>query len=200
MFYYLNGTLALVDANLAVIDCGGVGYACYTTNYTLAKLQLGKPAKLFTYCSIKEDAFDIYGFTTREELSCFRQLLSVSGVGPKAALAILSVVSPDQFTLAVMTQDIKTLTMAAGVGKKLAQRILLELKDKIAGTQLELNGATIAEMQPQLRGGNTSEATAALASLGYSQAEIGAALKGVDVEKLAVEDVVRQALRAMVSK
>ena len=200
MFYYLNGTLALVDANLAVIDCGGVGYACYTTNYTLAKLQLGKPAKLFTYCSIKEDAFDIYGFTTREELSCFRQLLSVSGVGPKAALAILSVVSPDQFTLAVMTQDIKTLTMAAGVGKKLAQRILLELKDKIAGTQLELNGATIADMQPQLCGGKTAEATAALASLGYSQAEIGAALKGVDVEKLAVEDVVRQALRAMVSK
>ena len=122
MFYYLNGTLALVDANLAVIDCGGVGYACHTTNYTLTKLQLGKPAKLFTYCGIKEDAFDIYGFSTREELNCFRQLISVSGVGPKAALAILSVVSPEQFTLAVMTQDVKTLTMAAGVGKKLAQR------------------------------------------------------------------------------
>ena len=143
MFYYLNGTLALVDANLAVIDCGGVGYACHTTNYTLTKLQLGKPAKLFTYCGIKEDAFDIYGFSTREELNCFRQLISVSGVGPKAALAILSVVSPDQFTLAVMTQDVKTLTMAAGVGKKLAQRVLLELKDKIAGSQLELNGADI---------------------------------------------------------
>ena len=85
MFYYLNGTLALVDANLAVIDCGGVGYACHTTNYTLTKLQLGKPAKLFTYCGIKEDAFDIYGFSTREELNCFRQLISVSGVGPKAS-------------------------------------------------------------------------------------------------------------------
>ena len=200
MFYYLNGTLALVDANLAVIDCGGVGYACHTTNYTLAKLQLGKPDKLFTYCGIKEDAFDIYGFSTREELNCFRQLISVSGVGPKAALAILSVVSPDQFTLAVMTQDVKTLTMAAGVGKKLAQRVLLELKDKIAGSQLELNGADIADMQPALRGGKTAEATAALASLGYSQAEIGAALKGIDVEALRVEDIVRQALRAMVSK
>ena len=200
MFYYLNGTLALVDANLAVIDCGGVGYTCHTTNYTLAKLQLGKPAKLFTYCGIKEDAFDIYGFSTREELNCFRQLISVSGVGPKAALAILSVVSPDQFTLAVMTQDVKTLTMAPGVGKKLAQRVLLELKDKIAGSQLELNGADIADMQPALRGGKTAEATAALASLGYSQAEIGAALKGIDVEALRVEDIVRQALRAMVSK
>ena len=193
MFYYLNGTLALVDANLAVIDCGGVGYACHTTNYTLTKLQLGKPAKLFTYCGIKEDAFDIYGFSTREELNCFRQLISVSGVGPKAALAILSVVSPDQFTLAVMTQ-------AAGVGKKLAQRVLLELKDKIAGSQLELNGADIADMQPAVRGGKTAEATAALASLGYSQAEIGAALKGIDIEALSVEEVVRQALRSMVSK
>ena len=195
MFYYLNGTLALVDANLAVIDCGGVGYACHTTNYTLTKLQLGKPAKLFTYCGIKEDAFDIYGFSTREELNCFRQLISVSGVGPKAALAILSVVSPEQFTLAVMTQDVKTLTMAAGVGKKLAQRVLLELKDKIAGSQLELNGADIADMQPAVRGGKT-----ALASLGYSQAEIGAALKGIDIEALSVEEVVRQALRSMVSK
>ena len=85
MFYYLSGILALVDANLAVIDCGGVGYACHTTNYTLAKLQLGKPAKLFTYCGIKEDAFDIYGFSTREELNCFRQLISVSGVGRRTS-------------------------------------------------------------------------------------------------------------------
>ena len=200
MFYYLNGTVTLLDANLAVVDCGGVGYACYTSNYTLARLQLGKPAKLFTYCNIKEDAFDVFGFSTREELDCFKRLLGVTGVGTKAALAILSVVSPEQFTLAVMTQDVKTLTMAAGVGKKLAQRVLLELKDKIAGSQLELNGADIADMQPAVRGGKTAEATAALASLGYSQAEIGAALKGIDVEALRVEDIVRQALRAMVSK
>ena len=107
MFYYLNGTVALLDANLAVIDCGGVGYACHTSNYTLARLQNGKPAKLFTYCNIKEDAFDIYGFSTREELDCFRRLIGVTGVGTKAALAILSAVSPDQLTLAVMTQDAK---------------------------------------------------------------------------------------------
>ena len=200
MFYYLNGTVTVLDGNLAVIDCGGVGYACRATNFTLARLQLGKPAKLYTYCNIREDAFDIYGFSTREEMNCFEQLLSVSGVGPKVALAILSAVSPEQFTLAVMTQDVKTLTMAAGVGKKLAQRVLLELKDKIAGSQLELNGADIADMQPALRGGKTAEATAALASLGYSQAEIGAALKGIDVENLPLEEIVRQALRAMVMK
>ena len=129
MFYYLNGTITVLDTGLAVVDCGGVGYACHTTNYTLSKLQVGKQAKLYTYCNIKEDAFDIYGFSTREELNCFERLLGVGGVGPKAALAILSVVTPDQFLLAVMTQDEKTLTMAQGVGKKMAQRILLELKD-----------------------------------------------------------------------
>lgn len=199
MFYYLNGTVTVLDQNLAVVDCGGVGYACRTTNYTLARLQLGKPAKLYTYCNIREDAFDIYGFSTREEMNCFEQLLSVSGVGPKAALAILSVVSPDQFTLAVMTQDDKTLTMAQGVGKKMAQRILLELKDKIAGQQMELTSASMAGA-PAVRGSKSAEATAALASLGYSTAEIGAALKGIDVEKLPPEEIVRQALRAMVMK
>ena len=199
MFYYLSGTVALVDQNLAVIDCGGVGYACHTTNYTLSRLQVGKPAKLYTYCNIREDAFDIFGFSTREEHGCFEQLLTVSGVGPKAALSILSVVSPDQVTLAVMTQDAKTLTMAQGVGKKMAERILLELKDKLGARQLELSAADLAGAAP-VRGSKTAEATAALASLGYSQMEIGAALKGLDAEKLPVEELVRQALRAMVMK
>ncbi len=196
MFYYLNGTITLLDANLAVVDCGGVGYACHTTNYTLSKLQVGKQAKLFTFCNIKEDAFDIYGFSTREELNCFEKLLGVGGVGPKAALAILSVVTPDQFTLAVMTQDDKTLTMAQGVGKKLAQRILLELKDKLAPSQLELSGVQM-DASP-VHGSKSAEASAALASLGYSQQEIASALKGVDVNAMSVEQIVRHALRAMV--
>lgn len=200
MFYYLNGTITVMDAGLAVVDCGGVGYACHTTNHTLASLQIGREAKLFTYCHIREDAFDVFGFSTREELNCFEMLLGVSGVGPKAALAILSVVSPDQFTLAVMTQDDKTLTMAQGVGKKMAQRILLELKDKIGSQQLQSDGGvTTADMQP-VRGSKSAEATAALAALGYSQSEIGLALKGVDVEHSSVEDIVRHALRAMVMK
>ena len=193
MFYYLNGTVALIDQNLAVIDCGGVGYKCFTSNYTLAQLQPGKAAKLFTHCNVREDAFDIFGFSTREELRCFELLLTVSGVGTKAALAILSVITPDQLTLAVLTQDEKTLTMAQGVGKKMASRILLELKDKFGGAQLEA-GVPIA------LGSKTAEASAALAALGYSQSEIGQALKGVDVEQLPVEEIVRQALRAMVMK
>ncbi len=196
MFYYLNGTVTLLDANLAVVDCGGVGDACYTSNYTLARLQLGKPAKLFTYCNIKEDAFDVFGFSTREELDCFKRLLGVTGVGTKAALAILSVISPDQLTLAVMTQDDKTITMAQGVGKKLAQRIILELKDKLGASQLELNTAELAGAGVPVRGSKSAEATAALVGLGYSQTEAAAALKGLDVEKLSIEDIIRQALRA----
>ncbi len=200
MFYYLSGTVALMDAGIAVIDCGGVGYKCFTSNYTLASLHVGKSAKLFTYCNIREDAFDIFGFSTREELGCFEMLMSVSGVGPKAALAILSVASPDQLTLAVMTQDEKTLTMAQGVGKKMAQRILLELRDKLGAQQLEISTGAQISGAASVHGSKTAEATAALASLGYSQAEIGAALKGLNVESMAVEEIVRQALRAMVMK
>ena len=200
MFYYLNGTVALLDANLAVIDCGGVGYACHTSNYTLARLQNGKPAKLFTYCNIKEDAFDIYGFSTREELDCFRRLIGVTGVGTKAALAILSVVSPEQLTLAVMTQDDKTITMAQGVGKKLAQRIILELKEKIGGSSMELDfSAGTPSAAPAQTGGAAAMARAALQELGYSPVEISAALKGVD-PGASTEEMVRFALRAMVMK
>ncbi len=197
MFYYLNGTITLLDANLAVVDCGGVGYGCYTTGYTLYQLQVGKQQRLYTYCHIREDAFDIYGFSTKEELNHFNRLIGVSGVGPKAALAILSALTPSQFALAVMTGDEKTLTMAQGVGKKMAQRIILELKDKLSG---DLPEAAAASGVPAavLSGSKISEATAALASLGYSQSEIGQALKGVDVEKLSVEDIVRAGLRAMV--
>lgn len=197
MFYYLNGTITVLDANLAVVDCGGVGYACHTTGHTLSQLQVGKQQKLFTYCHVKEDIFDIYGFSTKEELSCFNRLIGVSGVGPKAALAILSAVTPSQFSLAVMTGDEKTLTRAQGVGKKMAQRIILELKDKLSGDMPEYGGNNTAVV-PAAVGNKVAEASAALASLGYSQSEIGIALKGVDVEKLSVEEIVRSGLRAMV--
>ena len=117
MYYYVNGTVAEIGPNLAVIDCGGVGYACATTNYTLAQLKKGEKAKLYTYLHVREEIFDLYGFASQAELSSFKMLISVSGVGPKAALAILSASSPERFTLAVMTQDEKALTAAPGVGK-----------------------------------------------------------------------------------
>ena len=195
-FYYLEGTIALLDANLAVIDCGGVGYGCATTRYTLSQLKTGQRHRLYTYCNIREDAFEIYGFSTRDELRCFEMLLGVTGVGPKAALAILSATTPDGFRLAVLTGDEKTLTAAAGVGKKLAQRILLELRDKVTGDSSELSGSAAAAVLPA--GGKVEEATAALAALGYSSSEIAAALRGVDAQQMSVEDMVRAALRAMV--
>lgn len=199
MFYYLNGEIALMDGNLAVIDCGGVGYACHTTAYTLSKLRVGQNAKLYTYCNIREDAFDIYGFSSREELHCFELLLGVTGVGPKAAIAILSATSPERFTLAIMTQDERALTAAQGVGKKLAQRIILELKDKMgAVSEVDLSAPSAAVVPTA--GSNLALAQAALAELGYSSAEIGAALKGVQAEGKSTEEIVKQCLRAMVMR
>lgn len=130
-FHYLSGTVAAIEQNLAVVDCGGVGYECSTTAYTISQLRLGQVHKLYTHCNIREDAFEIYGFSTREEKRCFELLLSVSGVGPKAALNILSATTPSGFQLAVASGDERALTAAQGVGKKLAQRVLLELKDKL---------------------------------------------------------------------
>lgn len=198
MLYYLSGTIAALEENLAVMDCGGVGFACHTTGYTISGLQVGQKKMLYTYCSIREDAFDIYGFSTKEELNCYRNLISVSGVGPKAALSILSALTPDRLTLAIMTGDEKALTAANGVGKKMAQRVILELKDKIGAEQIAVSAG-----QPVITpatGGKTAEATAALSSLGYSNSEIGAALRGIDVDALPLEEIVRKALRAMLTK
>ena len=199
MFYYLNGEITLLEENLAVVDCGGVGFACRTTAYTQSKLRVGQTAKLFTYCNIREDAFDIFGFSTREELRCFELLVGVTGVGPKAAIAILSSASPERFTLAIMTQDEKMLTAAPGVGKKLAQRIILELKDKLGSAVTEVDFSGSAGGAPIPAAGSTlALAQAALAELGYSGAEIASALKGVPVEGLSTEEIVKKCLRAMV--
>lgn len=197
MFYYLNGTIAIIEPNLAVVDCGGVGYACRTTSYTLSQLQINQTARLYTHVNIREDAVELFGFATKEELRCFELLLSVSGVGPKAAISILSAVPPERLTLAVMTGDEKALTIAQGVGKKMAQRVLLELKDKFgASTELDFSHpGTAAVPVPESR---MALAMAALGELGYSQSEIGVAMKGINGENLSTEEIVRQALRAMV--
>lgn len=197
MLYYVSGQVAVLEPGLAVIDCGGVGYGCRVTAYTAAQLKLNKPAKLYITESIREDAFDLYGFISREEQRCYEMLTTVNGVGPKAAMAILAA-GPQNFTLAVMTGDEKLLTAAQGVGKKLAQRIILELKDKIGGSSMELDFSGPAVQAPSAQG-NAALANAALQELGYSPAEIATALKGVD-PNASTEEMVRFALRAMVIK
>ena len=199
MLYYVSGTVAVLEPGLAVIDCGGVGYGCRVTAYTASQLKLNQKAKLFVTESIREDAYDIYGFISREELRCYELLTSVNGVGPKAAMAILSSGGPQNFTLAVMTGDEKMLTAAQGVGKKIAQRSILELKDKIGGANMALDFSTGPAAAPVQKSNNAALAHAALQELGYSPAEINTALKGVDpggpsdIKK-------RHALRAMVMK
>lgn len=199
MLYYLSGTVTVLEPGLAVIDCGGVGYGCRVTAYTAAQLKLNTAAKLFITESIREDAYELYGFVSREEQKCYELLTAVNGVGPKAAMAILSAGGPQNFTLAVMTGDEKMLTAAQGVGKKIAQRIILELKDKIGGSSLELDFSGGPVAAPVQQGNNLALATAALQELGYSPAEISLALKGVDPQA-STEDMVRRALRAMVMK
>lgn len=199
MLYYLSGTVTVLEPGLAVIDCGGVGYGCRVTAYTAAQLKLNTAAKLFITESIREDAYELYGFASREEQKCYELLTAVNGVGPKAAMAILSAGGPQNFTLAVMTGDEKMLTAAQGVGKKIAQRIILELKDKIGGSSLELDFSGGPVAAPVQQGSNLALATAALQELGYSPAEISLALKSVDPQA-STEDMVRHALRAMVMK
>ena len=198
MFNYLRGPVGRLAPGLAVIECAGVGYACRTTSHTVSTLRPGEEAKLYTHLNVREDAMELYGFASEQERSCFQLLLSVSGVGPKAALSILSATGPEGLATAILTGNEKTLTVANGIGKKIAQRILLELKDKLAKGQLP-------DAPEQYGGGGTvlpqdksAEAGAALAVLGYGPAEIAAALKGLDLEALSLEDIIRQALRKMV--
>ena len=200
MIYYVSGPVTVLEPGLAVVDCGGVGYGCHITAFTASQLKLNQAARLYVTESIREDAFDLYGFISKEEQRCYELLTSVNGVGPKAAMAILSAGGPQNFTLAVMTGNEKMLTAAQGVGKKIAQRIILELKDKIGGGAMELDfTAGPAAAVPMQTGNNAALAHAALQELGYSAAEINAALKGVD-PKASTEEMVRYALRAMVMK
>lgn len=200
MFYYVDGKVTHIQPYLAVIDCGGVGYACRTTNHTLSALTIGKTAKLYTHLYMREDILELYGFFGERELSCFRMLLGVSGVGPKAALAILSSNSPEGLAMAIVSENEKALTSAPGIGKKIAQRIILELKDKLAKGQLTASGGgeAIGNFVTVIPENKSSEASAALAVLGYSQSEIALALKGIDLDSLTLEQIVKQALKRMV--
>lgn len=199
MFYYLNGIVAHIGPNLAVIDCGGVGYACKTTSYTISSLRKGEKSKLYTYLHVREEIFELYGFFTENELNCFEMLIGVSGVGPKAALAILSSVTPERLATSIITGDEKVLTGAPGVGKKIAQRVILELKDKLSKGQLNAaSRETFGGAVTLIPENKVSEAGAALAVLGYSPAEVNAALKGIPTDDLPLEEIIKQALKKMV--
>ena len=197
MFYHINGKVTDIEPNLAVIDCWGIGFALNVTVNTLSRLQIGESAKLYTYEHVREDSFDLFGFFDKQEKRCFEMLIGVSGVGPKAAISILSTVTPENLAMAVISGDEKALTVAPGIGKKIAQRILLELKDKIAKetSGFDIRGGTASAIP--VGTSKLSDAVSALAVLGYSNSEITIAMKDIDVDNTALEDIIKQALRKM---
>ena len=198
MFYHIEGTVTELEPNLVVLDCGGVGYALNATMNTVSYIHMGDKVKLYVAEAIGENNFDLYGFYTKGEKRCFELLVSVSGIGPKAALSILSYSTPETLALAIMNDDVKALTVAPGVGKKIAQRVILELKDKMSkeptGQEIKLPAAVPVTGQKD----TMSDAMAALAVLGYSSAEIAPALKKIDVTGMSAEEIIKAVLKQMV--
>ena len=183
MIYHLNGTLELCEEGSCVIDCGGVGYKLFVSDntYTAIVGHVGKNMKLLTYLQVREDAMELYGFKTNDELSAFKLLITVSGVGPKAAMSILSLLTPDKLSMAICGEDTKTIAKANGIGAKTAARVVLELKDKIAKQVFASTDSTgYAQTPISIGKGNLSEALDALVVLGYSKAEAQRALMGID--------------------
>jgi Holliday junction DNA helicase RuvA len=204
MFYHVRGSLILCESGFAVVECGGVGYQLTVSLNTAEKLstKVGQEVRLFTHLQVREDGVELYGFDGREELSVFRLLIGVSGVGPKAAMSILSLLTPDRFAYAVCTEDAKALSRAPGIGAKTAARIVLELKDKISKDHLTGSaGAMIESPTASPKGsGKLSEAADALSVLGYSRAEINDALKSIDTSALTLEGIITAALRRFSEK
>jgi len=201
MYAYIKGKLESRGSDYIIIEAGGVGYLIYTSQTTLqeaGRLEPGQEFKAYTYLHVREDAMDLFGFATNEELSVFKLLLTVTGVGPKVALSLLSAVSPSKFSLAVITDDVRTLTKATGVGNKMAQRIILELKDKIKKEQLDLKAAGPDLTLEPLVGSRLAEAVSALMVLGYSQAEASQAVASVYSDELGLEEIIRNALKGLV--
>ena len=198
MFYYIEGTVAELQPQLAVIDCGGVGFALSTTANTVSQLKKGSRAKLYTYLYVREESLGLYGFYTLAEKNSFEMLIGVSGVGPKAALSILSARTSEALAMAIVAGDEKALTVAQGIGKKIAQRVILELKDKMTreAEQYAFGGGGELLSSPG-DSAKLADATAALSVLGYGPSEIASAMKGIDTDSLAVEDIIRQALKKM---
>ena len=205
MFYYISGRLAMANPTTAVIDAGGVGYKLTISENTYNSLPPrhtsdAPTAKLFTYMAVREDGIELFGFASETELSSFKMLLSVSGVGPKAAISILSLLTPEKFALAVCTEDRKTISKANGIGPKTAARIILELKDKLM-KETDLDAAANASIEStapvKTNSGKLSEAQDALMVLGYTRAEALSALKSIDTQTLGLEEIIKKALKLL---
>ena len=200
MFYYINGNLEYRDSSTCVLDCGGVGYKLTVSLITSESLvnKLNQRVKLYTYLAVREDGIELFGFGSNEERSCFNQLISVSGVGPKAAMSILSTLSPDKLSLAICTDDVKGISKAPGIGTKTAMRIVLELKDKIskdmmtAGSKLD----SVADVSPS-QNSALSEATEALMVLGYDKSSVLSAIKGLNVANMDSGEIIKNALKKL---
>lgn len=200
MFNYLIGTVTEIEPNLAVLECAGIGFSMSVSLNTVRDLKLGEKAKLYVVESIREDAFDLYGFSSKAEKRCFALLTGVSGVGPKAAMGILSCVTPDGLVAAVLNGNEKAITAAPGVGKKLAQRILLELKDKVGKVEgIDVTMAEIPAASVPTGDKNLSDAISGLLVLGYAQQEINSALRGIDTSQMTSEQIIKAVLRQMLT-
>ncbi|HOM01970.1 MAG TPA: Holliday junction branch migration protein RuvA [Acetivibrio sp.] len=199
MFAYIKGRLEYKNNDFLIVESNGVGYRIFTSLSTVSSIgEVGQEVKVYTYLYVREDIISLYGFLTQEELNVFELLISVSGVGPKAAIAVLSAISPSRFSLAVITDDVNTLTKAQGVGKKIAQRIILELRDKINKEQLTLNTGIEDESKAlDTDGSKISEAVSALMVLGYSPAEANKAVSAVYKEDMDIETIVKNALKGL---
>lgn len=197
MLYSVRGKLIAIESNAAVVECGGVGYMCQTTMNTLKAVKLNTEVTLYTYLNVREDAVDLFGFATKAELETFKNLISVSGVGPKAGLAVLSELSPEQVAMAIASDDLKTITRAQGIGKKIAQRIVLELKDKLAKAAKEDSSfAHAAQNSVNVSTGNVPKAIEALGVLGYSPSDVSPVLATLD-SALPVEQLISLTLKQM---
>ena len=201
MYYYLHGTLEINEAGTAVIDCGGVAYKLTTSLITSELLsdKLGQKVKLYTHLAVREDGMELFGFESNEEKECFNKLITVSGVGPKAAMSILSIMTPDNFALSVCTEDIKAISKASGIGAKTAARIVLELKDKLSAELSAYSGKTSQTSKraaPVIITGNLAEATEALMVLGYDKNAVSNAIVGLD-PKADTGEIIRLALKKL---
>lgn len=197
MLYSLKGRLIASDVNFVVVECAGVGFKCFTTLTTVRDLgKVGDEVTIYTHLAVREDAMDLYGFATLAELDAFKLLITVSGIGPKAAASILSELSPDKLAICIASGDTKAITRAQGVGKKTAERIVLELKDKMVGIASDGVSQSVSDVASVSTGSDSAEAVAALVALGFPQSDAAVAVASMD-KTLSVDEMIRLGLKQL---